>query len=778
MTFIPSKYQKTVYTYIRMGKGNAVIDAVAGSGKSTTIVNALKQIPTNKRVLFLAFNKAIVEELKIKIGNLPNVDIKTLHSLGASICLRNLNCQIQDDKYKVWVNNGVSYGNLLPIHPLPDEQMGSWKHNILKLIDLGRVNLVKTASELEDLSYKHDIDLLDNEADLAVKGIQWGERETSVIDFTDMIYFPNVKKLRIFQYDWVFIDECQDLNAAQRELFLKCVKPTGRFVAVGDPRQCQPAGTKVMTTLKGEVNIEDLKIGDKLVSWDKNGKWIGKSSNHQSIKYAPIVEEISKRPYNDLLYCVNTDNNKSRYTYNHICMVRFNPESWDKKYVVYLMNRETKYGTDWRIGKSKLYSETCNEFGLRHRLVTEKGDNVWILKICNDDKEARIWEEIYSTKYGISQKCFTTGNNGNRTFGDEKNVKLMFAMVRKYVNERVNKLFCDSNKRREFPFISKNKDTQRHFSKSHMFECKACNIFEKDMQVFTEDGWKDFELNLEKYEGFVYSLKVSRTELYIADSILTHNCIYGFAGADVESFNKLKTKPHTVKLPLSVCYRCDSDIISLAKEIVPQIEARDGAPSGTVDRDCSINDVQDGDMILCRLSAPLVKLCMKYIGSGVKAYVKGRDIGTNLINIIKKTNRKQIKDVEERLQKELNRIIGKVVAKQKCTEKEAKESDVYRNYEDKVQAISVLSEGLQTAKEVIDRIDTIFSDGNKAGICLSTIHKSKGLESDRVFIICEDKLYFKPCMNVPWMAEQERNLVYVAYTRAKHYLGFVKDFVA
>lgn len=32
-------------------------------------------------------------------------------------------------------------------------------------------------------------------------------------------------------------------------------------------------------------------------------------------------------------------------------------------------------------------------------------------------------------------------------------------------------------------------------------------------------------------------------------------------------------------------------------------------------------------------------------------------------------------------------------------------------------------------------------------------------------------------MTVPWMAEQERNLVYVAYTRAKHFLGFIQDFV-
>ena len=77
-----------------------------------------------------------------------------------------------------------------------------------------------------------------------------------------------------------------------------------------------------------------------------------------------------------------------------------------------------------------------------------------------------------------------------------------------------------------------------------------------------------------------------------------------------------------------------------------------------------------------------------------------------------------------------------------------------------------------------NRINMIFSDDSKNGICLSTVHKSKGLESDRVFIICPDKFYVKPCMRVPWMAEQERNLVYVAITRAKHFLGFVTDFSA
>ena len=130
------------------------------------------------------------------------------------------------------------------------------------------------------------------------------------------------------------------------------------------------------------------------------------------------------------------------------------------------------------------------------------------------------------------------------------------------------------------------------------------------------------------------------------------------------------------------------------------------------------------------------------------------------------------------LEREFGKIIGQVVAKTKCTQQEAMESSMYKTYEDKVDAIRILSEGLVTCEELIDRIDAIFSDENKNGICLSTVHKSKGLEADRVFIICEDKFYLKACMRVPWMAEQEKNLVYVAYTRAKHYLGFITDFTA
>ena len=99
---------------------------------------------------------------------------------------------------------------------------------------------------------------------------------------------------------------------------------------------------------------------------------------------------------------------------------------------------------------------------------------------------------------------------------------------------------------------------------------------------------------------------------------------------------------------------------------MPQIEAKAGAESGTVDDNASIRNVEDGDMILCRVTAPLTKLCMNYIANGVKAYIKGRDIGVNLINMVKRTKRNHIEDAVKVFNKELLKIEKRVSEALKC----------------------------------------------------------------------------------------------------------------
>ena len=76
-----SNYQKAIFAEIKNGKGNIIVNAVAGSGKTFTIVTACKQLGLNaKDVKFLAFNKAIADELKMKLNGYANVS--RLHVFG------------------------------------------------------------------------------------------------------------------------------------------------------------------------------------------------------------------------------------------------------------------------------------------------------------------------------------------------------------------------------------------------------------------------------------------------------------------------------------------------------------------------------------------------------------------------------------------------------------------------------------------------------------------------------------------------------------------------
>ncbi len=488
--FIPSKFQLAIFNFITFGLGNAVINAVAGSGKSTTIVEGLKLIPENLKVLFLAFNKRIVEELIVKVND-SSKTIKTLNALGHSAVVKAYGRVMVDvRKYTNYVTNGFKNGLFNPSRALSDFEYGIYRDNIFNLVNWYRVNNCKNENDLKSVIEKFNVILMDNEIEIVERAVRWGLNETKNIDFIDQLYFPVAKNWEMEKYDFIMIDECQDLSAIQRELFLKSLAPNGRFIAVGDPNQA----------------------------------------------------------------------------------------------------------------------------------------------------------------------------------------------------------------------------------------------------------------------------------------------IYGFAGADADSFLKLQEIENTITLPLSVCYRCEVAIVEKAKTLVPQIEPRENAGLGVIDEIAKLADVVDGDMILCRNNAPLVRLCMQYIAQSVKAYVVGRDIGANLITLIKKTNKPLTVDVLNRLSNELSELGQKIMQKTGCDINELNDMPSYALLRDKIESIEVIASGLKFATQAIDRIELIFKDDQKSGIALSTVHKAKGLESDNVYIICPKKFYNKRAMKLAWSAQQETNLVYVAYTRPKFKLGFITDF--
>ena len=495
--FIPSKYQQDIFDFIQHGNGNSVINALAGSGKTSTIVNAVKLIPSTCNALFIAFNKEIVKELEKKLAGVKNVQVKTLHSLGLLMIRRNLgtNIEIDEYKYRTFIKKNIKQLSSADFDKMTTKLIQQYTDNVIQLCDLGRYNLAQCEKDLLQVSARHDIPIIDDECNAVLNVMKWGRENTTSIDFTDMVWLPYELTLNPIglQYDYIFIDECQDLNAAQRELFLRCFRRGTRFIAVGDKKQA----------------------------------------------------------------------------------------------------------------------------------------------------------------------------------------------------------------------------------------------------------------------------------------------IYSFAGADAESFAKLQNLPNTTTLPLPISYRCPKKVVNLANQFVDTMECREGAPDGEIVHNVSIKDIHDGDMVLCRTKMPLIKLYMRYLRMGVKSYVRGQDIGLNLLRMVDKTEQivlnvsLQKDGVFARLYDDLFEERNRLMIKRGMDLEDATLSNQIMNKYDSIKALEILAEGLTSARDLHDRIENVFAE-SADGVCLSTIHKAKGLEANNVYILCKTLMPSRLATQ-DWEKEQEQNLMYVAYTRAKYKLGFVSE---
>lgn len=255
--------------------------------------------------------------------------------------------------------------------------------------------------------------------------------------------------------------------------------------------------------------------------------------------------------------------------------------------------------------------------------------------------------------------------------------------------------------------------------------------------------------------------------LFVGDR---NQAIYGFRGADPEAIDTVVRDFSAVELPLSICWRCPKNVVIEAQRIIPHIEFAPSAEDGTVEHikeDDFLSSVNNGDFVICRTMAPLAEHCMQFIRDGKKANIKGRDIGVNLCSTIDKISKGAKSGVE--IWTTIDAWGEKELAK--LSKRPGNEAKIER-MQDKIMTLQVLAEGCESFKEVKDKINTIFSD-NVNGIMLSTIHRVKGLENDRVFII-HPELLPHPMARQSWQRQQEHNLEYVAITRARKYLAFVE----
>ena len=242
--------------------------------------------------------------------------------------------------------------------------------------------------------------------------------------------------------------------------------------------------------------------------------------------------------------------------------------------------------------------------------------------------------------------------------------------------------------------------------------------------------------------------------------------IYGFRGANSEAMDYMKAALYAEELPLTTCFRCPVSHLKLAQNIVPQISPRKDAPNGDVfniSRSEFFDKVAEEDLVISRLNAPLLPLAFHLIQQGKRAAVKGRDIGQSIISLLQKEKGKSAEEAVSHLISSANKKVERLI-KQNKTAQAAYVLDL-------CDCAIFFIDQYETVEGAIPAVSELFRD-DIAGIVLSSIHKAKGLEATRVFIIN----YHKMPLNVKssWERQQEQNIMYVSLTRAKQTLYMVR----
>jgi superfamily I DNA/RNA helicase len=297
-------------------------------------------------------------------------------------------------------------------------------------------------------------------------------------------------------------------------------------------------------------------------------------------------------------------------------------------------------------------------------------------------------------------------------------------------------------------------------------------------------------------------LKIGGRAIFVGDR---HQAIYGFTGADNDAVDQIIRHFNCSTLPLSVTYRCSKAATKMAQEYVPQIEAHENNKEGrvveagtkvftegwriekpSVDPGWAydgpvleehltqaelVEQPKKGDAILCRVTAPLIELAFSMIRRGVACHVEGRDIGRSIAALASRWKGViTIEELVEKLEGYRRVEILKLETNEHLKGKGSVEALIER-VNDRVDTLLVLTEGLDTVQQVLDRIRDMFDDTEegeaKNRITLSTVHKAKGREWDRVFILGFYEYMPSKWAKRDWQIEQETNLIYVACTRTK-----------
>jgi superfamily I DNA/RNA helicase len=257
-----SPQQQAIFAWAKTGRGNLVVRARAGTGKTTTVLEAVQYAPETG-ILFAAFNTRIASELAARLTD-GRAAAKTLHSVGFAIVR----------KYWAKITVEKDRGQRLATTAAPGAP-AKVVTLVKKLASVAKGALpFPTEDGMVELAYQFDCDpdeemvedgwTVNDVARAAIAAMKLAQTYDGEIDFDDMIYLPISIGWTKGTYSLVIVDEAQDMNQAQLLLAQRVCKRGGRILVVGDDRQAiygfRGADSNAIDRMKGELRAAELPL--------------------------------------------------------------------------------------------------------------------------------------------------------------------------------------------------------------------------------------------------------------------------------------------------------------------------------------------------------------------------------------------------------------------------------------------------------------------------------------------------------------------------------------
>jgi len=246
----------------------------------------------------------------------------------------------------------------------------------------------------------------------------------------------------------------------------------------------------------------------------------------------------------------------------------------------------------------------------------------------------------------------------------------------------------------------------------------------------------------------------------------THQAIYGFRGAEAGSMQALREHFNARSFPLSISYRCSRAVVEQAQSLVPHIRATDHAIDGSVSYSSTfpaLDTLTNQDMVLCRNNAPLIGFALRMLSRRLPMRFQG-NFGDSLLTFINSFKTSNISMFQSRMEAWYENEVERLTSQERWGK--------LALVRDKYEAIQMLIPHAKSVPDLSDLLARLFEQGD--GPIISSIHKAKGMEANRVFFYKPELLPSRYARSLEAL-QQENNLKYVAITRARNDLIYVSE---